>query len=136
MGLVHLPTWLVDVYGFHVGKYTSPMDLMGMASTVYPIIWRTWKTVLAVNFHQLKPLKTSNSLLPKNRVFSNVFQEDMFIMFCMVGKNHQHTRLFSRKSKQRPAECNVHGEVTHEGYRIGMLYDLNMFCFLTLAMFD
>ena len=26
MGLVHLPTWMVDFYGFHVGKYTSPMD--------------------------------------------------------------------------------------------------------------
>ena len=25
MGLVYLPT-LVDFYGFHVGKYTSPMD--------------------------------------------------------------------------------------------------------------
>ena len=24
----YLPTWIVDVYGFHVGKYTSPMDLL------------------------------------------------------------------------------------------------------------
>ena len=29
MGLVYLPTWMVDVYGSHVGKYTSPMDAMG-----------------------------------------------------------------------------------------------------------
>ena len=29
MGLVYLPTWMVDFYGFHVGKYTSPMDTMG-----------------------------------------------------------------------------------------------------------
>ena len=26
---VYLPTWMVDFYGFHVGKYTSPMDAMG-----------------------------------------------------------------------------------------------------------
>ena len=26
MGLVYLPTWMVDVYGFHVGKYTIYMD--------------------------------------------------------------------------------------------------------------
>ena len=26
---VYLPTWKVDFYGFHVGKYTSPMDDMG-----------------------------------------------------------------------------------------------------------
>ena len=26
MGLVYSPTWMVDLYGFHVGKYTSPMD--------------------------------------------------------------------------------------------------------------
>ena len=29
MGLVYLPTWMVVCYGFHVGKYTSPMDPMG-----------------------------------------------------------------------------------------------------------
>ena len=29
MGLVYLATWMVDFYGFHVGKYTSPMDPMG-----------------------------------------------------------------------------------------------------------
>ena len=28
--MVYLPTWMVDFYGFHVGKYTSPMDPMGM----------------------------------------------------------------------------------------------------------
>jgi len=28
--------WLI--FMVHVGKYTSPMDPMGMASTVYPII--------------------------------------------------------------------------------------------------
>ena len=27
MGLAYLPTWMVDFYGFHVGKYTvPPMD--------------------------------------------------------------------------------------------------------------
>ena len=27
MGLVYFPTWMVDFYGFHVGKYTNrPMD--------------------------------------------------------------------------------------------------------------
>ena len=26
---VYLPTWMVDFYGFHVGKYASPMDPMG-----------------------------------------------------------------------------------------------------------
>ena len=25
----YLPTWMVDLYGFHVGKYTRPMDPMG-----------------------------------------------------------------------------------------------------------
>ena len=29
-GLVYLPTWTVDFYGLNVGKYTSPMDPMGM----------------------------------------------------------------------------------------------------------
>ena len=29
MGLVYLPTWIVDFYGKLVGKYTSPMDGMG-----------------------------------------------------------------------------------------------------------
>ena len=28
--MVYLPTWMVDFYGFHVGKYTSPMDPMDM----------------------------------------------------------------------------------------------------------
>ena len=27
---MYLPTWMVDFYGFHVGKYTSPMDPMGL----------------------------------------------------------------------------------------------------------
>ena len=26
---VYFPTWMVDFYGVHVGKYTSPMDTMG-----------------------------------------------------------------------------------------------------------
>ena len=26
MGLVYLPTWMVDIYGFHAGIYTIPMD--------------------------------------------------------------------------------------------------------------
>ena len=31
MGLVYLPTYLVDFYGFHVGKYTvRPMHPMGL----------------------------------------------------------------------------------------------------------
>ena len=29
-GMVYLPTWTVDFYGFHAGKYTSPMDGKGM----------------------------------------------------------------------------------------------------------
>ena len=29
MGLIYLPTWMVDFYGFHVGKYTSSMAGMG-----------------------------------------------------------------------------------------------------------
>ena len=32
MGLVHLPTWMVDLYAFHVGKYT-------MTGMVYGITW-------------------------------------------------------------------------------------------------
>ena len=28
--MVQMPTWMVDFYGFHVGKYTSPMDDMGI----------------------------------------------------------------------------------------------------------
>ena len=27
--IVYLPTWMVDLYGINVGKYTSPMDPMG-----------------------------------------------------------------------------------------------------------
>ena len=26
MVMVYLPTWMAQIYGFHVGKYTSPMD--------------------------------------------------------------------------------------------------------------
>ena len=29
MGLVYLPTWMVDFYGFHVGKYTMAMGSYG-----------------------------------------------------------------------------------------------------------
>ena len=29
MGMVYLPTWMVDFYGFHVGKYTIPMNPVG-----------------------------------------------------------------------------------------------------------
>ena len=39
MGLVYLPTWMVDFYGFHVGKYTSPMDRMGYASSEKIAAW-------------------------------------------------------------------------------------------------
>ena len=28
----NLPTWMVNFYGFHVGKYTSPMDGMGVVN--------------------------------------------------------------------------------------------------------
>ena len=28
--IVYLPTWMVDFYGINVGKYTSPMDGMGL----------------------------------------------------------------------------------------------------------
>ena len=39
MGLVYLPTWMVDFYGFHVGKYTvRPMDGMGI-DTLGCLIW-------------------------------------------------------------------------------------------------
>ena len=41
MGLVYLPTWMVDFYGFHVGKYTSPMDPQGYFETLnsQPFLW-------------------------------------------------------------------------------------------------
>ena len=33
---VYLPTWMADLYGFHVGKYTvRPMDPLGMNHHVY-----------------------------------------------------------------------------------------------------
>ena len=34
MEVIHLyiPTWMVDFYGFHVGKYASLMDGMGMGA--------------------------------------------------------------------------------------------------------
>ena len=32
MGLIDLPTLMVDFYGFHIGKYTSPMDPMGFGN--------------------------------------------------------------------------------------------------------
>ena len=32
MGVVYLPTWMAEIYGFHVGKYSSPMDPMGITS--------------------------------------------------------------------------------------------------------
>ena len=34
MGLVYLPTWMVDVHGFHVGTYTMTMD--GMDTPNHP----------------------------------------------------------------------------------------------------
>ena len=27
MGREYLPPWMADFYGFHVGEYTSPMDM-------------------------------------------------------------------------------------------------------------
>ena len=30
MGLVYLPTWMVDFYGFHVGKYAIDGSVMGL----------------------------------------------------------------------------------------------------------
>ena len=39
MGLVYLPTWMVDFYGFHVGKYTSPMDPMGFIALEVSVIY-------------------------------------------------------------------------------------------------
>ena len=32
--LVYLPTWMVHFYGFHVAKYTSPMDPLGIMSFI------------------------------------------------------------------------------------------------------
>ena len=34
MGLVSLPAWMVDFDGINVGKYTSPMDAMGVINGV------------------------------------------------------------------------------------------------------
>ena len=42
---VYLPTGLVDFYGFHVGKYTSPMDpIWGKNRCRWSIIWRIFET--------------------------------------------------------------------------------------------
>ena len=38
MVMVYLPTWMVDFYGFHVAKYTSPMDTVGGG------LWKWWFT--------------------------------------------------------------------------------------------
>ena len=35
MGSVYLATWMAELYGFHVGKYTSPMDPMECLLIVY-----------------------------------------------------------------------------------------------------
>ena len=55
MGLVYLPIheWLICNYGFHVGKYTSPMDVMGksMICSVLSII---------LELHWISPKKTSD----------------------------------------------------------------------------
>ena len=34
---MYLPTWMVDFDGFHVGKYTSPMDSMAFQKGYTPI---------------------------------------------------------------------------------------------------
>ena len=45
MGLVYLPTWLVDFYGFQVGKYTvCPMDPMGL-ETLQEIRETAWENL-------------------------------------------------------------------------------------------
>ena len=47
MGLVYLPTWMVDFYGINVGKYTSPMDPMGFICMFYVVDTATnaWKNM-------------------------------------------------------------------------------------------
>ena len=54
MGLVYLPTWMVDFYGFHVGKYILYIDPMALESkktpsTLLRSLWRAsllWIPVL------------------------------------------------------------------------------------------
>ena len=36
--MVYLPTSMVDFYGFHVGKYSSPMDPLGQKIKVIIIL--------------------------------------------------------------------------------------------------
>ena len=41
--MVYLPTWILDFYGFHVGKYTSPMDPQGKMESIPPM--KGWMAV-------------------------------------------------------------------------------------------
>ena len=41
MGVVYLPTWMVDFYAFHVGKSTSPMD---PSWVYYESLWLDWRS--------------------------------------------------------------------------------------------
>ena len=54
MGMVYLPTWMVDFYGFHVGKYTSPMDGMGFMNPPEHSPPETiWRRLLLHNSHKV-----------------------------------------------------------------------------------
>ena len=67
---IYLPTWMVDLYGKLVGKYTSHMDLMGIAQ------WPLTQHLLIEHLHvgcitSLKCHTRLNQYLFLNDIFKN-----------------------------------------------------------------
>ena len=56
MGLVYLPTWMVESYGFHVGNhlYTTYILPSGGLYAAYHLLREPETTIKTVNFHKLK----------------------------------------------------------------------------------
>ena len=76
MGMVYLPTWMVDFYGFHVGKYTSPMDPMSKKSRLDPILWEWWEGAL-------RPVCSMSSCCQERyaHCFQNVQEHSQWFLF-------------------------------------------------------
>ena len=82
MGPVYLPTWMVDFYGFHVGKYASPMDGMGMVN-VLGISISSWGSFPFLRLDiSNQPLLQYKSLDIQANTSWEVFEKGMFLGFA------------------------------------------------------
>ena len=90
MGLVDWPTWMVNFYGKLVGKYTSPMDPMGMSwnGTVFvPLIFAPKFSVRMP--HSSQSLSRQSWSLSKSEVFFGRRMINGEATKCLLGKHRK-----------------------------------------------